>query len=152
MTPDALADLWPAIERSAFGQAAKSGSLLYPIANVAHVVGACLLVGAIVVYDALLIGRRVEQARAIADVALPVAVVGLTFVLASAPVLFAAEASALAYNPAFLAKMALVTAAALNVAIFYMRGGDERPAALQAWLSASLWLAIVVAGRAIAYV
>lgn len=143
-----------AIEQSAFGQAAKSGLWLYPIANVAHVLGACLLVGAIVVYDALVIARRGEQARAIANIALPVAIAGLALLTASAPVLFAADATALAYNTAFLAKMALVAAAAMNVALVYARGANapSQSALVHAIASAILWIAIVIAGRAIAYV
>jgi hypothetical protein len=149
MTPD----IFVAIEQSAFGAAAKSAPWLYPIANVAHVVGAAMLFGAILVFDVLLLRRWAELARSISSVALPVAIAGFVLIAASAPVLFASEAATLVRNPVFLAKMALVVLALANVALFYRCGGVAgRRAIAHAVVSASAWLAIIVAGRFIAYV
>ncbi len=144
-------DIFLAIEQSAFGVASKSGPWLYPAANVAHVVGATLLVGAIMVFDILALRGRFDQARAISDVALPVAVAGFVLILISAPVLFAAEASALVRNQVFLAKMALLLVGLGNVVLFYARRPEGRAAMAHAAVSAVVWLTVVIAGRSIAY-
>ncbi len=145
--------LFEALETSAFGGLARSSVWLYPAANIAHVLGATLLVGAIVVFDILILRRRYETAVAVSGAALGTAATGLALLLASAPVLLAAEATALVRNPVFLSKMALLTIAMANVAFFYARRpnlGQERT--VHALVSASVWVAIVIAGRSIAYV
>jgi hypothetical protein len=74
--------------------------------------------------------------------------------------LFAAEASTLTNNDAFLLKMLLLTAALANAGLFrllwrsHVATWDEHPPLLglaQAALSLLLWLSIAVLGRLIAY-
>jgi len=142
-----------ALETSAFGEMARSSVWLYPVANIAHVLGATLLVGAIVVFDILVLRRRFQTADAVSSAALATAATGLALLLFSAPILFAAETSALMRNPVFLTKMALLAVATANIAIYYarrQREGDTR--VVHAIISASVWVAIVIAGRSIAYV
>lgn len=146
-------ELLAALEQSAFGVAAKSSPWLYPVANIGHVAGAAMLFGAILVFDILMLRGRVELARAVSGVALPVAITGFVLIAASAPVLFASEATTLARNPAFLAKIALVILALCNVALFYRAGGAAGSRAIvHAAVSVCAWFAIIVAGRSIAYV
>ena len=146
-----------AIEASGFGQTARSSLWLYPAANIAHVLGATLLVGAILVFDILILRRRYATAQAIAGTALPVAAAGLVLILLGASVLFAAETSALVRNPVFLIKMALAAIALANIALYHLSRrrtveGVPSRAPAHAALSAILWIAIVIAGRYIAYV
>ena len=145
-----------AIEFSSFGQMVRSSIWIYPVANILHVLGAALLLGSIVVFDVYLLQGRYGVAAGIAPVALSIAAFGVVLQLLSGLVLFSAEATALARNPIFLVKMALIVAALANVAFYHARNragaGDAPPGAgLQALVSAGLWLSAVVAGRSIAY-
>jgi hypothetical protein len=147
------------LEFSALGFAARGSLWLYPLANLAHVVGAALLVGAIVVFDILLLRNRFEMANDISNVALGVAATGLTLLLLSGPIMFSAEATAFGRNPIFLAKMILIVAGFTNLAFYHL--GKSRAllyppvpphARLHAGISAGIWILAVIAGRSIAYV
>jgi hypothetical protein len=147
------------LEFSTLGFAARGSLWLYPVANLAHVVGASLLVGAIVVFDLLLLRNRFETANDISPVALGVAAIGLALLLLSGPVMFSAEATAFGRNPIFLAKMMLIISGFTNLALYHL--GKRRAllyppvpphARLHAGISAGIWIMAVIAGRSIAYV
>jgi hypothetical protein len=123
------------VETSWLGQVARSSVWLYPLANLAHVLGAALLVGSIIVFDVLLLRRRYAEASAVSRYALTIAAAGLLILLLTGPILFSAEATATGRNPVFLIKVALILAAAR----------------LRAGVSAGLWIAVLLAGRSIAY-
>jgi hypothetical protein len=147
------------LEFSALGFAARSSVWLYPLANLAHVVGAALLVGAIVVFDILLMRNRFELAVSVSPVALGVAATGLAFLLLSGPVMFSAEATAFGRNPVFLIKAALIVVGLANLALYHwakrrvlMYPPVPPHARLHARISATVWILAVIAGRSIAYV
>ena len=147
------------VEFSSLGFAARSSTWLYPIANLAHVVGASLLVGAIVVFDLMLLRNRFELATSISSVALGVAATGLILLLISGPVMFSAEATAFGRNPVFLVKILLIIAGLANLAIYHharrqalMHPPIPPRARWHAAISASVWILAVIAGRSIAYV
>src|SRR5262245_50224198 len=102
--------LLQSVELSAVGNAARGSRWLYPLANLMHVVGATLLVGAIVVFDLLLLRNQFGIASDVSRVALSVAAAGLACLLLSGPIMFSAEATAFGRNPIFLAKMILIVA------------------------------------------
>ena len=146
------------IEFSALGFAARGAVWLYPLANLAHVVGAAFLVGAILVFDLLLLRNRFEMAIAISPVALGVAATGLTLLLVSGPVMFSAEATAFGRNPIFLAKMLLILAGFTNLAVYHfarqralLHPSVPPHARMHAGVSATVWVLTVIAGRSIAY-
>lgn len=148
-----------ALEFSSLGFAARSSVWLYPLANLTHVVGASLLVGAILVFDILLLRNRFEMAASISRVALGIAATGLAFLLISGPVMFSAEATAFGRNPIFLVKMVLIIAGLINLSLYHrakqrvlMYPPVPPQARLHAGISASVWILAVIAGRAIAYV
>lgn len=148
-----------AIEFSVFGFAARGSTWLYPAANLCHVVGATFLVGAILVFDILLLRSRFDMAAAISRTALGVAATGLVLLLASGPIMFSAEATAFGRNPVFLAKMVLIIAGFANLGLYHWakpRAVWQPPipphARLHAGMSASIWILAVIAGRSIAYV
>jgi hypothetical protein len=155
-----LSDLLPtitAIEQSALGAAARNTTWLYPLANLGHVLGAALLVGAIVALDAKLL-RGTAQAGAVARAAIPVAAVGLVLQFVTGVVLFSAEAVALSRNPAFLLKMAVLVLGLANIALFHWWFGanlrQDKPLAGArplAAVSLGSWVTVLLAGRAIAY-
>ena len=102
-----------AIEHSTWGMTARSSPWLYPLANLSHVLGAALLVGAITVYDLAVISRTITFSQG--WLAIAVAVLGFVLIVAGGSVLFAAEATALGKNPVFILKMAIVAVALVNV-------------------------------------
>jgi hypothetical protein len=144
------------LEASWLGQAARGSVWLFPIANLAHVLGATFLVGSIIVFDLLLLRGRYMQAAAASSTALTVASAGIVLLILSGPVLFSAEATAIGRNPVFQIKMALILLGLTNIAIYHFRArphmtGVPASASLHAALSATVWIAVVLAGRAIAY-
>jgi hypothetical protein len=152
-------ELLAALEASGLGHAARDTVWLYPLANLVHVLGAALLVGSIAVFDVLVLRRRYAAAAYAGAVAIPLAATGLTLQAASGVVLFSAEATAIARNPAFLFKMALLAVGLANIVAFHashslaaLAGESHRPTVrLNAMVSLAVWIFILLAGRAIAY-
>jgi hypothetical protein len=147
------------LEFSALGFAARSSVWLYPLANLTHVVGATLLVGAIVVFDILLLRNRFELAASVSRVALGVAATGLALLLVTGPIMFSAEATAFGRNPVFLVKAVLIIIGLINLSLYHaakrrvvMHPPVPPRARLHAGISASVWILAVIAGRSIAYV
>ena len=155
-----IQDFLAAYEASALGHAARETVWLYPVANLAHVLGAALLVGSIVVFDILVLRRRFAVAAAAGSVAIPLAATGLALQAASGIVLFSAEATAVGRNPAFLFKMAILLIGLANVVAFHgyhrlaalaVEGGPPATVRLSAMVSIGVWILVLLAGRAIAY-
>ena len=147
------------VEFSGLGFAARGSVWLYPLANLCHVVGATFLVGAILVFDILLLRNRFDLAAAISSVALGVAAAGLILLLASGPVMFSAEATAFGRNPVFLAKMLFIAAGFANLGLYHwarqravLQPAVPANARYHAAVSAGIWILAVIAGRSIAYV
>lgn len=119
--------------------------------------GAALLLGAIAVFDVAVL-RASRFVGAIGRAAWPIAAIGLVLQLLTGLVLFAAEATTMAWNPAFLGKLAAIAIGIANLALFHWRfqgsiaEGLVIPGAkTQASLSLLAWTAAVLAGRGIAY-
>jgi hypothetical protein len=161
MAPGTLADVltaaFTALEQSSLGAAARGSAWLYPLANLGHVLGAALLVGAIVTFDIQVL-RRAKNVGVIARAVTPVAGFGLALQVASGVVLLAADSMPVVVNPAFQFKMAMFALGLVNVAVFRWRFGGglkaETPldgAAGFAAVSLASWLLVLLAGRFIAY-
>jgi len=155
--PDFVAAAMTALEQSGLGAAARGSGWLYALANMSHVLGAALLVGAIATFDIQVL-RRAGNTGAIARAVTPVAAFGLALQVASGVVLLAADAMPVVVNPAFQFKMAMFALGLVNVAAFRWRFGGglkaETPldgAAGFAALSLASWLLVLLAGRFIAY-
>ena len=128
---------------------------VYPALEVVHIVGIGLLLGSLVVFELRVwgLGRAVEL-RALARLALPIAVGGFLLALGSGSIMFLSQLDEMLGNTAFVVKMGLVVAAGLNAIGFHLRGGlaaDDRFARAQTALSLGLWIAVVFCGRWIAY-
>ncbi len=157
MPPEAIGGVMLAFEHSGLGHAARSTGWLYPLANLVHVLGAALVVGAIATFDIQVL-RGPRQAPIVSHSAIPIAVVGLVFQATSGVVLLSAEASTLVRNPAFQFKMAVLIFALANVAVFRWRFGRALKAGApldgaQTFAAVSLasWILVLLAGRSIAY-
>jgi hypothetical protein len=147
-----------ALEQSGLGAAARGSAWLYPLANLAHVLGAALLVGAIATFDVQLI-RAAPHPLATYRAAMPIAALGLALQIVSGVVLLSADATAVVYNGAFQFKMAMFVLGLVNVAVFYWRYGRvlkadaplERGVGFAA-VSLASWVLVLLAGRATAYI
>ena len=146
-----------ALEQSSLGAAARGSAWLYPLANLSHVLGAALLVGAIATFDIQVL-RRAPNAGVIARAVTPVAAFGLALQVASGVVLLAADAMPVVVNPAFQFKMAMFALGLVNVAVFYWRYGGKLEADTPldrggfAAVSLASWVLVLLAGRATAYI
>ena len=152
-----MGELLLAYEMSALGVAARSTVWLYPIANLIHVLGAAMLFGAIAAFDIAVL-RHSRAIALIGRATLPIAAVGLAMQLVTGLVLFSAEATTMATNPAFLAKLAAIAIAGVNLVAFHWRFGGALaasllPPAARAHAAGSLgaWAVALLAGRGIAY-
>lgn len=157
-----VAELWPSIEQSAIGVAMRSSPFLYPAANVAHILGLMLFFSAVAVMDAKVLGVFPHvPAGCVLRTGRPLAVGGLLVQATSGSLLFAADAIAIAGNPAFRLKMLLVLLGLANVAVLECVYGRRLRAAVPmtpplgarvcAGLSLASWAATATLGRLIAY-
>jgi hypothetical protein len=148
--------LLAAIEASPPAAALRASFYAYPLVSAVHVLGAGGLVAAVLLLDLRLLGAFSAVPRQPFMVLMRRAALSL-FALAavSGMALFTVQARDYAANPAFLAKLALVAAAALNFALLAPRHDEEHPtlrARTGAALSLLLWPCALVAGRFIGFV
>ncbi len=158
---DALLSFAEAVRASPFGIWAARSALAYPLANLAHLLGLVMLVGGIGILDLRLAGLfRALPVAPLSAALTPIALAGLALMALSGPVMFAADAVALATSATFRWKLALIALALLNAVGFrllwrrHLQDWDAAaPAAARAMAAASLllWLAIGTLGRLIAY-
>jgi hypothetical protein len=153
-----------ALEEGGVASAIRESMWLYPLIEVAHILGFAILVGAVVMFDLRVLGvsKRVPV-RMLAQHLLPWSVAALILIVPAGVLLFATEATALIDNRAFVVKMVLLMLAMTNAAAFHMgafRGVDQwdqgmpapRAARLHATASILIWIGVITCGRLIAYV
>jgi hypothetical protein len=144
--------------------AIRESDVVFPVIETVHVLAIALLAGTVAIVDLRLLGLILKKERIsqVAGQILQLTWVGFAAMFSSGALLFLAEAAKSYYNPAFRFKMLLLIIAGLNPLIFHTTVyrdvwlWDEAPTApwrarLTAYLSLTLWSAIIVAGRAIAY-
>ena len=141
----------------------------YLVVNAAHILGLGLLIGAIVPLDVAMLrhkppaaaGTGAERQRVLLDVLPRAAAQGLVLALLTGVWLFSVRPHDYLGNAAFLAKLALLTLALLNVgwqhrgpAWAALRRGAPPTAGqrLRAAASLLLWGAVLLAGRWIGFV
>jgi hypothetical protein len=144
-----------AVEGTAFALWAARDPLAYPIANVVHVLGLALLLGPVLLMELKLLGAFPElPLEPFVRALRPFAVAGLLMLLLSGPVLFAADATALAVSGTFRLKLVLVGLGLANALAFTRVDAGEAPgpvARAMALASLVLWTGAAMAGRWIAY-
>lgn len=156
-------DVIVALEQSGFGTAMRRSQVLYPAANIGHIILLVLFAGAVAIMDARLLGGAVAAPLSpLVVVARRIAVVALLGMIATGFMLFSADASKVAVNAAFQIKMLLIAAGLANVAIYEfgarraveaLAPGDALPlrARVAGALSIMMWVSVAACGRAIAY-
>jgi hypothetical protein len=153
-----------AIEGLAIAQAMRDSPWLYPAAEIAHILGFTILVGATVMFDLRVLGLSKDiSVRALSRHLLPWSLASLFVIVPTGLVMFAAHADDFLDNGAFKLKMALLFAAGMNAAMF--RTGPYQT--VKSWdtnatapllarasvaLSIALWIGVISCGRLIAYV
>ncbi|WP_210266133.1 hypothetical protein [Bradyrhizobium australiense] len=155
------ASVFLALQESALGHAMRSSPALYPAVEILHIIGFVILVGSILALDLRLLGLgRTIAIQPMAQLLLPVSRFGFVLAISMGFLLFSADASHVVKNPAFQIKLLLIAAALINIVIAHAvpwrhvgRWGDKASggAKATALLSILLWLAVVCAGRLIAY-
>jgi hypothetical protein len=143
------------IEASALAEVIRRSAWAYPLLEIVHIFSFGALIGALLTLEVRVFGVAADVAvRPLARLAVPVALAGFSLAAVSGALLWISDAVALSTHPAFLAKLGMIGMAGANAAVFHWRDGIGRQDAIaraQAALSVLLWLAVVGAGRLIAY-
>jgi hypothetical protein len=146
------------LEQSSLGHVARHSAWLFTIANLMHVLGAALVVGAIGVFDIKAIRDRGRGGATVGRIAIPLAATGLAIQIPTGLILLAVEATKLGVNPAFYAKLVLIAVGLVNLIILHARygaatGGEDLPESIVpfAAISFAAWVLTLLAGRMIAY-
>jgi hypothetical protein len=147
------------LEASALSQTLRRSVWLYPVVNVSHVLGLMAFFAAVAAMDVkALRSSNPAELRGFIDRLRPVAILLLAVLVITGLLLFLPEASHIAHNTVFQAKLAVIGLALLNVLALQKALGGAAPAAaipesvrLTALASLVLWLAVATLGRLIAY-
>ncbi len=158
-----LQPLWDALELSPVGDCVASSSWAFPTFETFHVIAIVTVFGTVAIMDMRLLGWASGHNR-VTDLSRDT----LTwtwgaFVLAAATgtLLFVSKAHIYMKEPWFLAKMALIAVAGINMAIFHVvtwktignwdQGRPPRAAKIAGAVSILLWLVIVFCARMIGF-
>ncbi len=151
------------IEGLAVARAMREELWLYPAVEIVHIVGFAVLVGSVVMFDLRVLGLSKQvPVRALARHLLPWSLGALVLIVPSGLLMFSAHAADFLGNRAFMVKMGLLLAAAVN-AIAFHTGPYQRvaqwdthavaPALARASvaLSIALGVGVIACGRLLAY-
>jgi hypothetical protein len=142
----------------------RQSNWFFSTVDTVHTLGIILVAGTIMLLDLRLLGlalRSVPVAQVVARI-VPATLGGFGLMVVSGSLLFSTEAVKMYHSPAFRIKMLLLALAGLNALIFhrtiYRDVAHWDPASvvpararLAGLLSLVFWIAIIAAGRAIAY-
>ena len=142
----------------------RQSNWFFSTVDTVHTLGIILVAGTIMLLDLRLLGlalRSVPVAQVVARI-VPSTLGGFGLMVVSGSLLFSTEAVKMYHSPAFRIKMLLLALAGLNALIFhrtiYRDVAHWDPASvvpararLAGLLSLAFWIAIIAAGRAIAY-
>lgn len=151
------------IERSALAVTLREALWLYPSIEIAHIWGFVVLVGSVVMMDLRLLGLSSGlSVQRLARHLLPWTWGALIVVVPTGLLMFIAHAGEFIANRAFVLKLLLIFAAAMNAAAFHLGpyrtvaqwdSGAATPAAAKAHAALSLviWMGVIACGRLLAY-
>ena len=132
----------------------------WPIAEIVHFTGLCLLIGAVGMFDLRMMGLVRGLSLPALHKLVPFGVLGFCLSAGSGFMFVVSAPDQYIYNPAWQVKMALLALAGLNMALFYLTtsrrlkalGPDDMPPlAARVFASVSLlaWIGVISAGRVI---
>ncbi len=159
-----LHDLIAFFEDSALADNIRENDLLFPLIESIHVIAICLVVGSILFVDLRLLGLASVH-RSVSRVThgiLALTWTAFAVALTSGGLLFISNATKYLANGYFDAKLLLIGAAGVNMAIFHGISAKSLlqwenkahlplPARLAGALSILLWIAVVACGRWIGF-
>jgi uncharacterized protein DUF6644 len=159
-----LGNLISYFEDSALADSIRENDVLFPLIESVHVLSICLVVGSILAVDLRLLGLASVH-RSVSRVThgiLPLTWCAFVVAVASGSLMFISNATKYLGNGYFIAKIFLIGAAGLNMAIFHALGAKDLPrweneahppvpARLAGILSILLWVAVVACGRWIGF-
>jgi hypothetical protein len=152
------------LDSTRLNAAMRMSGWFFPTFDVIHTLGIVLVAGTIMLVDLRLLGLalRSEPAAAVVGRIVPWTLRGFALMFVTGALLFTSEPVKLYHSPAFRIKLVLLALAGLNALVFHAtiyrdvaNWDAAAPAPLRArvagLLSLALWMAIIAAGRAIAY-
>lgn len=160
--PDAQT-IWSWLESSGIAVAMREWTWLYPIVEIAHIIGFVVLVGAAFLFDLRLLG--VSRGLPVTDLArhlLRWSRASISVVVPTGFLMFMTNATKMAENPVFRIKLILIVLAGINALIFrlwtsnsveHWNVNESSPLAakLSAVFSLVAWSAVISCGRLIAF-
>jgi hypothetical protein len=159
-----LHDLIAYFENSELADNIRENDVLFPFIESVHVLAICLVVGSILVVDMRLLGLASVN-RSVSRVSngiLPLTWSAFAVAVASGSLLFISNATKYLGNGFFIAKLVLIGAAGLNMAMFHLISARDLPrweketrlplsARLAGAISILLWISVVACGRWIGF-
>ena len=132
----------------------------WPIAEIVHFTGICLLIGTVGMFDLRMMGFMRGLPLAALHRLVPFGVLGFVLSAGSGFLFVVTSPDQYLYNPAWQAKMVLLALAGLNMALFYLTTSrrlallgpdDAPPTAARVFAAVSLlsWIGVITAGRVI---
>ena len=147
--------VWSVVEAWPLAEAVRRSVWAYPVLETVHISAVAALVGSLLLLELRVFGvQPALPLTALGRLAVRTALAGFALAAASGSLLFISAATEVAANPAFRLKLVLILMAGVNALVFHARGSLQRHDGIARWLaSASLliWLAVIAAGRMIAY-
>src|SRR3984957_11311673 len=157
-------DVVASLEGSSLADSIRENDVLFPMIESVHVLAICLVVGSVPAVDLPLLGVASIQ-RPVSRVTsgiLPLTWGAFVVAVGSGGLLFISNATKYLANGFFIAKILLIGAAGLNMAIFHVISAKDLPrwenearlplpARLAGGLSILLWIAVVACGRWIGF-
>jgi len=151
------------LDSTRLNAAMRMSTWFFPTFDVIHTLGIVLVAGTIMLVDLRLLGLALRNVpvAAVVERIVPWTLRGFALMFATGALLFSSEAVKLYHSPAFRIKLVLLALAGLNALIFHRTiyrdaaNWDETAVPIRArltgLLSLAFWIAIIAAGRAIAY-
>ncbi len=159
-----LKDLISVLENSALADNIRENDVLFPLVELVHVLAICLVVGSILAVDLRLLGLAWSNrsASSVTRGVLPLTLGAFFVAVGSGGLMFISNATKYLGNGFFIAKLALIGVAGLNMLIFHFVSARDQPrwdhqalpplsARLAGAISIVLWIAVVACGRWIGF-
>ena len=157
-------NIWESIEYSTLGITIAESTWMFPTIETIHVIALVTVIGTIALVDLRLIGVKGHALRVsqLAKDTLPWTWGAFALAVITGLLLFVSKASSYMINPWFLAKMAMLALAGLNMMYFHMTTwrtvnhweldpSFPLEAKVAGWLSLIFWLIVVFCGRMIGF-
>ena len=159
MNADQLLALFEQGEASWLGQLVRTSLWLFPAIETVHLLGLCMLGGAVLLVDLRLfgLGLRTQPLAVVARGATPWLVLGVSVMLTTGFLLFLSEAVKCYHNSSFWVKMITLPIALVFTFAVRQRIAVKQPAPgawnsrLLATVSLLLWFTVAMAGRWIGF-